>query len=276
MKFSDFLGENNLMLDFNQFNLRNNIRLRYMEYFRMAGIIRAVRYKYRDNLDLPFKPIGAFFEETKKGSRKYRNIMLKEEPEPNLLCSLNRYKWSQDNSQEVVVNKDRDSKFFVTWGYTFLPNNIREFSFKFLFNLLKFNGAISHFDEEVDPSCTFCTLAGRRPPPKETIQHFFQGCSTNINIVSDYFTDFLQGWPTIHFENNFILRGSPNNLLDFQILIINIEILLVNFYLYKQKIRKRLPSKNSLNIFLDSTRESFKNTSMYRKAWLSWLGGRRN
>ena len=38
------------MLDFNQINLRNNVRVRFMEYFRMAGIIRAVINKFRDNL----------------------------------------------------------------------------------------------------------------------------------------------------------------------------------------------------------------------------------
>ena len=230
LKLSDFLGENNLMLDFNQFNLRNNVRVRFMEYFRMAGIIRAVINKFRDNLNQTFKPLLAFLEETKKGSQKYRTVMQSAEPAPNLLCSLNRYKWSQDMQEEVVVNKERDSKFYASWGHTFLPNNIREFSLKFVFNLLKLNGAISHFNEEVDPSCTFCSLAGRRPPPKETLEHFFQGCQTNIDLFSTYFIEFFQRWPII-FENSFMLRGSPDNLLEFQIFIIDIEILLVNFYL---------------------------------------------
>ena len=132
--------------------------------------------------------------------------------------------------EQVVVNKERDSKFYASWGHTFLPNNIREFSLKFLFNLLKLNGAISHFSEEVDPSFTFCSLAGRRPPPKETLEHFFQGCQTNIDLFSTYFIEFFQRWP-INFENSFMLRDSPDNLLEFQIFIIDIEILLVNFYL---------------------------------------------
>ena len=73
-----------------------------------------------------------------------------------------------------------------------------------------------------------------------------------------------------------MLRGSPDNLLEFQIFIINIEILLVNFYLYKQRIRKRLPIKNNLYFFLESTRETLKKVSRYKKAWFSWLGGRRD
>ena len=55
------------MFDFNQFDLRNNVRVRFMEYFRMAGIIRPVVNKFRDNLDQTFKPMVAFLEETKKG-----------------------------------------------------------------------------------------------------------------------------------------------------------------------------------------------------------------
>ena len=241
----------------------------------MAGIIRATRAKFEENLLKLSKPIQIFFEEIKKGSRKYRNILEINNNYPLLRCSESRYKWSQTDQEVVIIIKEREQKFLVSWGHNFIPNEIRNFSFKFLFNLLKLNGAIAHFDEEKNASCTFCVIARHLPPQKETLEHFFQGCPTNLDFFTTYFTVFLHRCQLL-FDKNMIFRGAPEYLSESQIFIINIELLLVCFFLYKQRVKNKLPIEVNFRDFMSVTRETLKGNSSYRRAWESWLrGGRR-
>ena len=75
LKLKNCLGGNSNILPFESFNQRNNIGLRFMEHFRVAGVLRATWAKLEENLLKLSKPIQIFFEEIKKGSRKYRNLL---------------------------------------------------------------------------------------------------------------------------------------------------------------------------------------------------------
>ena len=65
LKLKNCLGDNSNILPFESFNQRNNIGLRFMEYFRVAGVLRATRAKFEENLLKLSKPIQIFFEEIK-------------------------------------------------------------------------------------------------------------------------------------------------------------------------------------------------------------------
>ena len=199
-------------------------------------------------------------------SRKYRNIFEINNNYSLLRCSESRYKWSQTDQEGVIIIKEREQKFLSSWGHNFIPNEIRNFSFKFLYNLLKLNGAIAHFDEEKNASCTFCVIARHLPPQKETLEHFFQGCPTNLDFFTTYFTVFLHRCQLL-FDKNIIFRVAPENLSENKVFIISIEL-----FLYNQHVKIKLPITVKFCDFLSvETRETSKINSSYRRAWESWL-----
>jgi len=86
----------------------------------------------------------------------------------------------------------------------------------------------------------------------------------------EYFTDFLQNKP-IQAEHYFALIGAPPELTYNNGLILNSEIILVNFFLVKCKKRRQLPILSNLHSFIAWNRELFLNSSKYRNAWNIWV-----
>ena len=127
------------------FFIVTNIQLRFMEQFRFMGIINNTCTVYSKNLDMPAVDITVFFEGIKKGSKKYRLIMDScDKRVGELTATICRQYWSNGPfGAEYAVNSYEREKFFYKRGttYSFLYNEIRDFGFKFVYNLLKLNAA---------------------------------------------------------------------------------------------------------------------------------------
>ena len=117
---------------------------------------------------------------------------------------------------------------------------IREFAFDLVNNRLKFNASKAKFLENFSASCSFCVKSLVLPAPKEILKHFFLHCTISGKFFLEYFTDFLQNKP-IPFKHYFsLIRASPELTYN-NGLILNSEIILVNFFLVKCKKRRQLP-----------------------------------
>jgi len=112
------------------------------------------------------------------------------------------------------------------WNFSALKNTIREFQYKFIYNQLGLNNRVSHFVQNINKACTFCTLKMvPAPVPEETFLHLFHDCPTTLNI--------LKFWFFAEADNN-------TNLF------ISVAICTLNFLIWNMKLKKNIVNFSTL------------------------------
>ena len=149
-----------------------------------------------------------------------------------------------------------------------LIRDIRDFSLKFIRNLLKLNAAIAHFGIIDSPMCTFCSLNRVMVIEKETLMHFFQSCEITQSIALLFFNSFLMGHG-IDFNIKWLFRGATTFLKKYEIKIINNEILVFYFFCTYRHYRK-LPLIINIEYFFEWNRALWLKNSSYNYAWVKW------
>ncbi|MCP4054422.1 MAG: hypothetical protein GY739_15455, partial [Mesoflavibacter sp.] len=162
---------------------------------------------------------------------------------------LKRYNWAE--LEELDLERERNWQ--KVWTFCFLPINIREFSFRSVNNYNYFNANISYFRQE-SPECTLCRLDKNLPAPRETAKHFYIDCPVTTNITTNYFTSFLQHTEQ-NFDKSWLLLGVPKTLNKKFTLILNIEIILVTFFLFQSRLKKKIPLISNLYDFINFQRK---------------------
>ena len=143
-------------------------------------------------------------------------------------------------------------KMLSFWGFTFVPMNIREFSFKFFNNSLGLNQRLAHFVEGRGGGCTFCSLnsANNGPVPPETFTHFFFDCMTSLSIREWFENTFIPEIPLVTrdskikfwFYGIIPLQGEKSNLFVF-------SVVQTFFYsLWRFKLLRRKPIRLSFEL----------------------------
>ena len=208
-----------------------------MEFFRLTTVIRHNIDRYKTKFGKPYLTIDTFFMRKNLKSKHYRKFFAKSGSDiKRVKTTLNRYTWADINEVDSI----REIRFHKVWTYNFLPIELRDFSFKLLNNYHKLNGGIAHFNENISAACTPCSLKNLRPSPKETLKHFFYECPVNNNFAHTYFNTFLNRI-NIDFSMDFLLLGAPSILPESLAFIINIEIIMMNFFLFNSRYKNRLP-----------------------------------
>ena len=82
-------------------------------------------------------------------------------------------------------------EYLGTWSLNFLPNKIREFSFKFYGNILGLNSRVAHFGNNINPGCTFCRLTIGLAAPPESFLHLFFECPSVVQLHDSFVDQFL-------------------------------------------------------------------------------------
>lgn len=126
---------------------------------------------------------------------------------------------------------------------------MRDFSFKMLNNYHKFNASIAHFNENISACCTLCTLDKLLPAPKETIKHFYYDCPVSEKFAKSYFETFLTN-VNIDFSIDCLLLGAQSTIPESLAFILNIEIILLNFFLLNARNKKHLPLMRNFKQFM--------------------------
>ena len=245
-RLSNFLNDSNKPLSQDSFQTKNNIRINVMEFFRLISVIRHNLEKYKNKLGDPFYNIDIYFAKKGLKSRHYRKFLMNNGNNISTVkTTLNRYSWAGINEVDSI----REIRFHKVWTHSFLPIEIRDFSFKLINNYHKFNANIAHFNENISASCTACTVQKLLPAPKETIKHMYHDCPVNENFAKKYFETFLNNID-INFSMDFLLIGVPAILPESLAFIINIEIILLNFFLFNVRNKKQLPLMRNFNYFI--------------------------
>ena len=137
--------------------------------------------------------IENFLMRFKKGSKPIRNIMAEkrklhqEAKLPQTLSTFFRI------TNLPVPENNELKKIASFWQTSTLPNRIKDFAFKFLYNKLHTNTRLSHMigENNIDRGCTFCSISKLLPAPEETFQHLFWDCPTSQEILQKIIENYI-------------------------------------------------------------------------------------
>ena len=140
------------------------------------------------------------------------------------------------------IEQLRIKNMMGSWNYSFLPSKIRTFLFKYYNNTLGLNSRVAHFNLDIDPSCTFCSLKNLRPADRETFSHLFFHCETTEKVITEFYRRFFTiNMPTctVFFSGSISQIESENR--SFQLVM---DVLRYHIWCYK--LEKKTPVVSSL------------------------------
>ena len=176
--------------------------------------------------------LTGFFSSFKKGSRFFRNILAKGKTKVSEPIPFFRIIGMAPQDPLVV------KKVLPLWCLTTLPNQLREFIFKFFYNRLGLNARTVHFGGDTN-LCTFCRLENN-PSRSESFRHLFFDCPTVARIHNIFDTTVLQ----IVDENlnSRIVRWAGFSTLPADNSFYRLLHLTVQYFIWKSKLKMSLPS----------------------------------
>jgi hypothetical protein len=190
-----------------------------------------------------------FITRFKKGSKPFRKI-LDNYDETFMSGRQNRHV----NTFFELVNIPKPDKLFIAhllkeWSMNFYPTPLRDFIFKFRFNILGLNTRVAHFNQNVNRACTFCAALpdpgpARVPnppalPPDESFSHLFFDCPIINRVLMTFNTEFLNNLDALSLEK-FVFTGIlPNTQTPNRFLMIIASA--INYYTWQCKLQKNLP-----------------------------------
>jgi len=142
---------------------------------------------------------------------------------------------------------------FSAWANNYGSNRYRTFLLKFYNNLLGINTRTSHFAANPNRNCTFCSIRSPALVIDESFKHLFLECTTTAGWQEAFMNKFFS---SIRFVNNddkvkFFMLGAIPGEPNISVLIHAI-ILTFQHSIWEQKLKKKLPSFNTLtHIFLE-------------------------
>ena len=187
-------------------------------FLRRAEIIRNLKPLIRIlTEDKTFKKndendsLPKMFKSVKKGSQKYKMILLKSintDSAPKRKIGKD-WKISEKNERERFFEKA-----FSFWKWSFLPAKIQLILLKICNHNLKLNSQLKHFarDQEgnrVKPECTFCILSNEDTPSEESYRHFFLNCKHSRNTFVPIATKYNIPIPNTDSKGELILYYFP-------------------------------------------------------------------
>jgi hypothetical protein len=181
----------------------------------------------------------------KKGSKPFRKVM------ENLRFSgirnsrNNKIKKFFSLTELNVISESELDLFNSEWTKNCYPTKTKDFIYKYRNNLLGLNTRVSHFNAQVDRTCTFChseQAASRLIGPlhEETFFHLFFSCSVTQKCLDSLFRVFLHDikW-TESMKKKFIFLGvNPlTGIIDNP--FINALSVQINFFIWECKLQKK-------------------------------------
>ena len=167
---------------------RQNLNLDPADYNTIVNFMQQNTNRMRNSFNSPCTDLLTFFNSIKKGSRKYRNILLSKKNNElmlnhaGLIKRLNLISELHGNNGEVDAR--RDECFFSTFSLNYLPPVVRTNFFNFINGYTMLNGQLSHIDESIKPDCALCSQLNSLNPPSESIRHFILNCPSFSTIVN--------------------------------------------------------------------------------------------
>jgi len=223
-------------------------------WMRLQSAVLYAKNRYSDRESEKYcKSLGDFMTCFKKGSKKFRNILMEKYSNmtnPNESRTVQTFATLTDTE---VPDSTTLGFNLSLWNCTFLPNDMREFLFKERNNSLPLGTRIAHFLENINEKCSFCRIINPDTHHRESFNHFFLDCPVtraNLNGFLRISGSTIQGnHPGL---KNAFWYGLVNDTYYKDVALI---FSIFRFCMWKFKIRKIFPrpteitglAKNILN-----------------------------
>ena len=261
LRIVDIINDEHKCLDREAFQFKNNLVINVMEFFRLSSIFRYSLNKFSSKIQEPYLCLEDFFKKKNLKSKIFRKYLFYDDVDiAKIYTSKSRYSWTDSR----VVDVEREKKWLNVWNHSFIPIQIREFGLKHLNNTNKYKCHLSKINHNISPNCTFCEQYNLLPAQRETIKHFFIECPNTISLKNNYFNNNLKV-TNFNFSMENLLIGAPSYLPDFVIFILNIEILMFNYFLYSCARKGKTPLMVNLICFISNYRKLYLKNGSYSK-----------
>ena len=187
MCFCDLFEEGKIK-SMGDLNETYNLNLNPVGYFNLCGA--AIHNKeMKKGLGCNSTSMSEYFSSFKKGLKSCRNILAKSEKLKFAPCKLPNIVTFFQLIGTEISSQTILSNFVGIWNYSFIPNKLRDFIFKFYNNKPGINTRTLHFGGSTR-ACTFCFLL-RRDDTDETFAHLFYDCPVVEQIHSSIGGTFI-------------------------------------------------------------------------------------
>ena len=181
---------NEKVVDRTEFQFLTGIQIDYFRYSKLKNCLNGLVNKFYIPGMEP-KELQIFFNEVKKGSRKYRNILSFTTLKRNYFASLPQVRTYKNVTGISTYSEIRARNNLNSWSNYSLPNRLKVFLFKFYGNILGTGNRVLHVNPNIDPSCFFCSINRVLPAPIETTQHVFYDCIIVKKIIDKFVSKYI-------------------------------------------------------------------------------------
>jgi hypothetical protein len=174
MTLGDICNDRGEILDKLIVERRLNIRLSWVEYFRMRTEINGIRERFPRKTDglCTEQGLEEFTGGRKRGCKRYRRIMdgkysRKHEANSPVRIQSGHTLWGEyieEMGRELVELN------FGLWCCTLLDSSYKEFLFKLMHGKLYLNNQLANF-ADVSRACTFCRIQEEKLMKNENVRH---------------------------------------------------------------------------------------------------------
>ena len=229
------ITQNRFLKSKNDINNLYNCNLDDNKYEKLRmGWLRANKKYSRGSKNS--ETIHNFINKTVKGSKRYRTLL--ERDNAKNYCKalkLPQLKTYKKLTCIVDITENRAKSMYGAWNKLFLPSEIKVFLYKFYNNILGTNLRVSKFNRETNPECTFCSINGPFPVPREDFSHIFFNCPSTKKIIEEFFDEYMTiSFTTcsVFFGGNIAEKEETNR--PFQLVM---DIL--RYYIWTSKLEKK-------------------------------------
>jgi hypothetical protein len=243
IQFKDFYKDGPLSLANVNVNRIFGVELNLLTYMRLTGACQNFSTKMGRKICENNTSLGLreYFNTFKKGSSSLRRVLSKKKTKLNLAGGNPCVKTFLRITNIVESEEAKIRVLFAFWANCFIPNQFREFAYKFCNNALGINTRLSHFVADRGRGCTFCILAGTNQPPDETFLHLFFTCDKISPIREKFYDKFFHdlggGAET---KKRFWFGMPPAQVRGKQLCILS--ALGVQFGLWSARLKGKIPS----------------------------------
>jgi hypothetical protein len=210
-------------------------------WMRLQSAMTFAKKRYGNRNDGKFcKTTSEFLDSFKKGSKKFRKIMVQHELRNWRLANLSSVQTYATLTDTEIPENAILTFCLKMWNSNFFPNDLREFLFKERNNCLPLGNRLGHFIENVNERCSFCRIINPETNQRESFTHLFMDCPVTRTALNGFLRinrSWIQGnYPEL---KNAYWYGIVNGELDKNVGMI---FSLFRFCIWKCKIRKKVPT----------------------------------
>jgi hypothetical protein len=243
LKFSDFF-QDNVPVSLDNLCANTGIEFSLVTYMRIHAFFEPFRNRFARRVEDKSISVIEFLGKKKGDSKKVRKILNRRVNSVAVLRLRNITTFFRITG--TVASEALVKLLLGMWSRHYLPNKIREFSFKFLNNTLAINTRLSHYVQNRQRGCTLCTIENRVPVPDETFIHLFFDCIATRKIHERFFS--LYGLRDNDRKSIFLLGTIDADGPFYE--IVYIWAIFIQFCIWEMKIYKRIYSGTTLDIDL--------------------------